>query len=189
MSKHRNPRPRLSKRPSPDNFDPGVLIQRLYDDLVEVEALAITADECVTALPSFPSGKYKRTLARLYVLVGKTAGRASVALERGEELVLLEARGIRVFSLTEPCFELNAFSHWVAVTPFVFLNTMKTAESSRFDAAHELGHLVLHRHGAPQGRVAGERTRPGFLSANDGDEPAMLLAPARCDPQRVTSAR
>jgi hypothetical protein len=56
------------------------LIQRLYDDLVEVESLAITADEAVTMLPSSPSGKYKRTQARLYTLVGKTAGRASAAL-------------------------------------------------------------------------------------------------------------
>jgi hypothetical protein len=89
MSK-RNHRARPPKRPS-DNFDPGILIQRLYDDLVEVEALAITADEAVTMLPPSPSGKYKRTLARLYTLVGKTAGRASAALERGEELVALHA--------------------------------------------------------------------------------------------------
>jgi len=45
MSKHRNPRARLPKRSTPDNFDPGVLIALLYDDLVEVEALAVTADE------------------------------------------------------------------------------------------------------------------------------------------------
>lgn len=61
----------------------------LYEDLVEVEALAITADECVTMLPPVPSGRYRRTLARLYTLVGKTAGRANVALERDEELVVL----------------------------------------------------------------------------------------------------
>lgn len=30
-------------------------------------------------------------MARLYTLVGKTAGRASAALERGEELVALRA--------------------------------------------------------------------------------------------------
>lgn len=30
--------------PSPDNPDPGLLIRRLYDALVELEALAITAD-------------------------------------------------------------------------------------------------------------------------------------------------
>ena len=90
MAKHRNPRPKVPKRPSPDNPQLGILIVLLYEDLVEVEALAlaITADEAVTALPS-PSGKYRRTLARLYTLVGKTSGRAQVALERGEELVAL----------------------------------------------------------------------------------------------------
>jgi hypothetical protein len=91
MSNHRNPRQRLSKQPSPDNFDPGVLLSLLYEDLVEVEALAITADECVTSLPPAPSGKYKRTMVRLYTLVGKTAGRVSAALERGEDLVALRA--------------------------------------------------------------------------------------------------
>jgi hypothetical protein len=95
MKKHRNPRARLLNRPSHDNFDPGVLISLLisllYDDLVEVEALAITADEAVTMLPAAPSGKYKRTMARLYTLVGKTSSKANAALERGEELVALHA--------------------------------------------------------------------------------------------------
>jgi hypothetical protein len=91
MKSHRNPRPRLSKRPTPDNFDPGLLINQLYEDLVEVEALAITADEAVTELPPRPRGKYGRTLARLYTLVSKTSGRAQGALERGEELVALRA--------------------------------------------------------------------------------------------------
>ena len=68
---------------------------------------------------------------------------------------LLEAKGIRVFTMFEDTMEVDAFSLWRATTPFVFLNTMKSAERSRFDAAHELGHLVLHRHaGAPQGREA-----------------------------------
>lgn len=41
MTRHRNPRPSyLPKRPSPDNFDPGSLIRYLYEDLVEVDALA-----------------------------------------------------------------------------------------------------------------------------------------------------
>jgi hypothetical protein len=91
MARHRNPRARLPKRPTPDNFDPGVLINQLYEGLIEVEALAITADEAVTQLPPRPRGKYGRTLARLYTLVGKTSERAQGALERGEELVALHA--------------------------------------------------------------------------------------------------
>ena len=30
---------------------------------------------------------------------------------------------------------------------YYFLNISKTAERCRFDAAHELAHLVMHRHG------------------------------------------
>ncbi len=67
---------------------------------------------------------------------------------------LLESRGVRVFSLSEDTRRMDAFSFWRADTPFVFLNTKKSAERSRFDAAHELGHLLLHRHGGPSGQAA-----------------------------------
>lgn len=77
---------------------------------------------------------------------------------------LLEAKGVRVFSLSVDALEVDAFSMWRGNTPFVFLNTKKSAEHSRFDAAHELGHLVLHRHGSPQGREA-EREANAFASA------------------------
>jgi Zn-dependent peptidase ImmA (M78 family)/DNA-binding XRE family transcriptional regulator len=77
---------------------------------------------------------------------------------------LLESRGVRVFSLSEKSREVDAFSFWKAGKPFCFLNTMKSAEHSRFDAAHELGHLVLHRHAAPNGRGA-EREADAFASA------------------------
>lgn len=77
---------------------------------------------------------------------------------------LLESKGVRVFSLSMDAAEIDAFSMWRQSTPFVFLNTKKSAEHSRFDAAHELGHLVLHRHGSPQGREA-EREANAFASA------------------------
>lgn len=77
---------------------------------------------------------------------------------------LLEAKGVRVFSLSIDAAEVDAFSMWRQSTPFVFLNTGKSAEHGRFDAAHELGHLVLHRHGSPQGREA-EREANSFASA------------------------
>lgn len=55
---------------------------------------------------------------------------------------LLESKGIRVFSLAEEAREVDAFCTWHEGKPFIFLNTIKSAERSRFDAAHELGHLV-----------------------------------------------
>jgi Zn-dependent peptidase ImmA (M78 family)/DNA-binding XRE family transcriptional regulator len=77
---------------------------------------------------------------------------------------LLEAKGVRVFSLAIDALEVDAFSMWKAKTPFIFLNSQKSAEHSRFDAAHELGHLVLHRHSTPNGRDA-EREADAFASA------------------------
>jgi len=77
---------------------------------------------------------------------------------------LLEAKGVRIFSLDVDTREVDAFSMWREVTPFVFLNSYKSSEHSRFDAAHELGHLVLHRHGGPHGRAA-EKEADAFASA------------------------
>lgn len=77
---------------------------------------------------------------------------------------LLEANGVRVFSLAEDCREVDAFSFWHNSTAFIFLNTLKSAEHSRFDAMHEIGHLVMHRHGGPDGRVA-EQEADAFASA------------------------
>jgi Zn-dependent peptidase ImmA (M78 family)/transcriptional regulator with XRE-family HTH domain len=78
---------------------------------------------------------------------------------------LMESHGIRVFSLVEECRELDAFSFWQDGRPFICLNTMKTAEHSRFDAIHELGHLVLHRdHSRPRGRPE-EQEAHAFASA------------------------
>src|SRR5262249_48529799 len=77
---------------------------------------------------------------------------------------LLEAKGVRVFSISVDARDVDAFSTWSGETPFVFLNTTKSAERSRYDAAHELGHLVLHRHGAPNGREA-ETEANAFASA------------------------
>jgi Zn-dependent peptidase ImmA (M78 family)/DNA-binding XRE family transcriptional regulator len=97
---------------------------------------------------------------------------------------VLEAQGVRVFSLTEECVDVDAFSFWKAGTPFVFLNTMKSGERSRFDAAHELGHLVLHRHGGPIGndgqQARGvEREADAFASAFLMPRSSILAAAPR----------
>lgn len=85
---------------------------------------------------------------------------------------LLESKGVRVFALSEQHKHVDAFSCWRGDTPFVFLNTFKSAERSRFDAAHELGHLVLHIHGVTNGNRDVEREADVFASSfliNRGD--------------------
>ena len=69
-------------------------------------------------------------------------------------LHLLEAKGVRVFALPENCREIDACSFWSDKTPFVLLNTEMSNERMRFDMAHELLHLVAHRHSSPFGKAA-----------------------------------
>jgi len=83
----------------------------------------------------------------------------------GNMIKLMESKGVRVFSLAENTRNVDAFSCWRNNEPFIFLNTVKTAERSRFDGAHELGHLVLHRHGGPQQSKAAESEANAFASA------------------------
>lgn len=82
----------------------------------------------------------------------------------GNLIKILEAKGVRIFSLSETTKNVDAFSLWRNDEPFIFLNTYKSAERSRFDAAHELGHLLLHRHGGPSYRSA-ENEANAFASS------------------------
>ncbi len=77
---------------------------------------------------------------------------------------LLESKGVKVFSLAENTAHVNAYSLWRKSLPYVFLNTFKSGESSRFDAAHELAHLVLHQDGCVRGRPAEDQANR-FASA------------------------
>ncbi|MER8404879.1 ImmA/IrrE family metallo-endopeptidase [Mesorhizobium sp. M0185] len=83
----------------------------------------------------------------------------------GNMLGLLEVHGVRVFSLSEATSSVDAFSFWRDERPYIFLNNYKTPEHSIFDSAHELCHLVMHRHaGAQRSRLA-EREANQFASA------------------------
>ena len=82
----------------------------------------------------------------------------------GNLVHLMESKGIRIFSLSVDSLEVDAFSMWSDTKPIVFLNTQKSSERSRFDAAHELGHLVLHRH-AMEDRKRAEDEANAFASA------------------------
>lgn len=93
---------------------------------------------------------------------------------------LLEAKGVRVFRLVEELKEVDAFAFWRSNTPYVILNTTKSGERSRFDAAHELGHLVMHRHRDVCGRDAEEeanRFAAAFLLPKESFRKSCPTAP------------
>lgn len=85
-------------------------------------------------------------------LIDKVAKEARIFYGLGnapiQDLVLvLENNGIIVARGKLNAEALNAFSEWLDNDyPYIFLGTDKNVcARSRFDAAHELGHLILHR--------------------------------------------
>ena len=57
-----------------------------------------------------------------------------------------EAKGIKIFWVDTGSPSLSAYCKWIDRDPFIILNTAKRDGCrSRFDACHELAHLVLHR--------------------------------------------
>jgi Zn-dependent peptidase ImmA (M78 family)/transcriptional regulator with XRE-family HTH domain len=62
-------------------------------------------------------------------------------------IALFETHGIVVTRFELGSDEIDAFSCWIRKRPYVLLGSeKKSCARSRFDAAHELGHLLLHRH-------------------------------------------
>jgi Zn-dependent peptidase ImmA (M78 family) len=125
-------------------------------------------------LSDWMEGKFNLPKVNVPDLRGHKSESAAIALRAkwliGSEapfpnvIHMMERNGIRVFSLPEDYVEVDAYSCWVDDTPFVFLNTRKSGERGRFDAAHELGHLVLHRHSPPHGPAI-ENEANDFASA------------------------
>jgi Zn-dependent peptidase ImmA (M78 family)/transcriptional regulator with XRE-family HTH domain len=61
-------------------------------------------------------------------------------------LALLESKGIAVCRYEMTGERVEAFSFWNGPRPFVFMASEKeSAVRARYDLAHELGHLILHR--------------------------------------------
>ena len=142
------------------------LTARQRDRSIASGALAFALSDWIEAKFILPEPNVPR-LQGVDVEIAAEAVRAEWGL--GEKPIpnmihLVEAHGVRVFSITEDCHAMDAYSCWRRDRPYVFLNTMKSAERSRMDAAHELGHLVLHWAGGARGRDA-EREAERFGSA------------------------
>ena len=80
-------------------------------------------------------------------------------------VALLERHGVLPVEVEGHSERLDAFSTWAGSRPLVFLSTGKeSASRRRFDAAHELGHLLMHVDVSP-GDPALERQADAFASA------------------------
>lgn len=122
---------------------------KVMDAALSSGAIAFLLDDWISA-------RFNRSEPNLLDLQGEQPETAAMLLRQywglGDKPIknmvhLLETNGIRVFSLAESNREVDAFSLWRDSIPYVFLNRFKSAERSRYDSAHELAHLCLHKHG------------------------------------------
>jgi Zn-dependent peptidase ImmA (M78 family)/transcriptional regulator with XRE-family HTH domain len=101
-------------------------------------------------------------------------------------LDVLEAHGVRVFSLALDVADVDAFSFYRGDVPFVLVNTRKTGERQRFDMAHELGHLVLHCESETVAGREAEHQAQRFAAAFLMPREDVLAQPLwNVDPQRI----
>lgn len=102
----------------------------------------------------------------------------------------LELNGVRVFSLVHDGSEIDAFSDWQGETPYVFLNTTKTAERIRMDASHEVAHLALHAHtGGPSTKTEEDQAQHFGAAFLMPASAFIASAPARITLETVISAK
>lgn len=172
-------------RPGGDSFDQQAVSFRSFSRAsARLKNKAIAAGAMALDLHHYLADRFTMPAVAVPDIRHTTPEAAAVAVRQqwgiGERPIanvvqFLESKGVRVFSLAEDCTAIDAFSCWLDGEPFVFLNTLKTAERSLFDAAHELGHLVLHQHREAHGPEA-EREADAFASAFLLPEHAMRAA-------------
>ena len=89
----------------------------------------------------------------------------------GSVIGLLENKGVLVMRIDQATRDVDAFSFWHEGRPCVLLVMEKGSTSrTRFDAAHELGHLVMHTDvvpGSPEVERAAHRFASAFLLPRD----------------------
>lgn len=110
--------------------------------------------------PSASDGRY--TDEEIEDMAEKTRDHFGLGLGPISNMVrLLESKGVIISRVALEGEDIEAFSFWHGDRPFVFLASDKnSAARSRFDAAHELGHLCAHQ----------------WVSQEDIDNPKSLKA-------------
>ncbi len=103
-------------------------------------------------------------------------------------LALLEAKGIVVCRYEMQGENVEAFSFWNGPRPFIFMASEKEAGVRlRYDLAHELGHLILHRW-VEQSDLEDKATLKAIEGEADKFAGAFLL-PSNSFPNEVYTAR
>jgi Zn-dependent peptidase ImmA (M78 family)/transcriptional regulator with XRE-family HTH domain len=105
------------------------------------------------AIPDIPVPGYSRV--EIEGAVAEVRKRWGMGVGPVPKMVrLLESKGCVVTRLTSHSANVDAFSTWMDKRPLVILSDDKgDVARSRLDAAHELGHLVMHHDAEPGSRA------------------------------------
>ncbi|MCP4700567.1 MAG: ImmA/IrrE family metallo-endopeptidase [Gammaproteobacteria bacterium] len=127
--------------------------------LLEQEGIEFPAEQ-VSSLKQQPENS--EAIEQLALAVRRSWGLGLGPIPR--LMPLLESKGIRILPLADACKDVDAFSMWHQNTPFMMLGMQKSSSRAHFDAAHELGHLVMHEDAVPADPAA-ENQANRFASA------------------------
>jgi Zn-dependent peptidase ImmA (M78 family)/transcriptional regulator with XRE-family HTH domain len=105
---------------------------------------------------------------------------------------LLEAHGVLVLGLPDDCVDrrVDAFSTRATTRPLVLLSPMKDDKArSRFDAAHELGHLVMHPDVEPGSKIVESQAHAFAAEFLMPADQVRADLPQRVDWERLHAAK
>ncbi len=103
---------------------------------------------------------------------------------------LLESKGCVVTRLTHDNASVDAFSTWMGTRPLVILGDDKDdVARSRLDAAHELGHLVMHHDAEPDSRTVEQQAFAFAVAFLVPRESALKELPRRLDWRRYAALK
>lgn len=101
---------------------------------------------------------------------------------------LLEVKGVSICRYEMVGENVEAFSYWSGHRPFIFLASDKnSAARSRFDVAHELAHLCLHRWVTEEDMANPQRLK--VIEAEANRFAGAFLLPRTSFPNEVFSSR
>lgn len=129
--------------------------------LRNIDAL-LRATEIEVNLPQMPVEDYQGGPAEIARLV-----RSTWNMPRGpvsDMVMQLEDAGIIVVEVMFETRKMDAISRWVpGLPPVFFINRDMPKDRSRFTLAHELGHMVMHKHPTPDLEAQAHQFASEFL--------------------------
>jgi Zn-dependent peptidase ImmA (M78 family)/transcriptional regulator with XRE-family HTH domain len=139
------------------------------------------------AAPAHPHGRYTfDEINEIALNVRKQWGLGPGPISN--VLALLESKGIVVCRCAMNGEDIEAFSFWSGPRPFIFMASEKEAGVRlRYDLAHELGHLILHRW-IEQSELEDKGTLKAIEAEADKFAGAFLL-PSTSFPNEVYTTR